>query len=87
MRVALSFSINNTSALQVVWRNLHHDAVPRNDADKVLAHFSSDMRHHRVAVLKLNAKLCIRKRLDDITFYLDCFFFRHSPASTPAFVI
>lgn len=79
----LAFSVNDSSAFEVVRRNLHHHAVARNDTDKVLPHFAGDVRHHCVAVLKLNAKLCIRKCLNDITFYLDCFFFRHSPAIAP----
>jgi hypothetical protein len=76
--VLLTFSINDTTTLEIVRRNFHDHTVTRHNPDEVLSHFSGNVRHHLMAVLKLNAELSVRESFDDVTFDLNCFFLRHS---------
>jgi len=74
----LTFSVHNTASLEVVWRNFNDNTIARHNPDEVLPHFAGHVCHHLMAVFELNAKLCVRERLDDVAFDLNCFFLRHS---------
>lgn len=60
---------------QIVGRELHADAVARDDADEVLAHPAGDVGHHDVPAFNLHAKSRIGESLRHHALNLQSFFF------------
>lgn len=74
----LSFSIDDSTSVQIVGRNFHDHSVAWHDTNKVLPHLTGDVGHDDVTIFQLYAKLSVCECFDDIAFYLDCFFFGHT---------
>src|SRR2546423_8895971 len=66
----------DTSAREVVGRQLDLHAVAGNELDVVLAHLPRDMPQNDGAVVELHAEHHVRQRLGDETVDLDRFFLR-----------
>src|SRR5436190_12635197 len=70
----------DSTAGQVVGRELHLDLVAGENADVVLAHLSGDRREDVVAAVELDAEHRAREGFRDLAFDLDLLFLaRHSP--------
>src|SRR5437016_7216409 len=85
-----TLSVGDSTAAEVVRRQLHLHLVARKDADVVLSHLPRDLRQHLVAVVQLDAEHRARKGLGALAFDLDLvFLLRHLPcrhrASSPPF--
>src|SRR3954447_955270 len=72
---SLLVPVDDATAGQVVGRELHDDAVLRQDADVVLAHLAADVGENAVPVGELDAEHGVRQRLDDPALDLDGPFF------------
>src|SRR3954447_19614068 len=72
---SLLVPVDDAAAGQVVRRELHDDAVLRQDADVVLAHLAADVGENPVTVRELDAEHGVRQRLDDPALDLDGPFF------------
>src|SRR5262245_47404555 len=77
----LPAAVNDPATAQIVGRNLHLDAVARNDADEILAHAAGDMGNDLVAVVQFDAKLRVGQRFFDAALHFNGFFFRHKTLS------
>src|SRR5436189_52547 len=76
----LSVSVGNSSAGQVVRRQLHLHLVPRQDPNVVLSHLPGDRGKDGMTAVELHPKHRARERLGDLAFDLDLLFFvSHSP--------
>src|SRR5215468_5987225 len=71
----LSVSVGDSSASEVVGRQLDLDLVAGEDADVVLAHLPGDGREDRMPAVDLNPKHRAREGLGDLAFDLDLLFF------------
>jgi hypothetical protein len=58
----------NPAARQVIRTHLHRDLIAREDADKIHAELSGDMREDRVSVADVNLKHRVGQRLDHFAF-------------------
>src|SRR5215203_2472308 len=67
----LLVAVDDAPAGQVVRRQLHHDAILRQDADVVLAHLAADVGEDPVSVGQFDPEHRVGKRLDDATLDLD----------------
>lgn len=59
-------SEGDTSAGEIVWRELYHDAITRKDADVVLAHTATKVTKDFVTVLQLHGELGVLKNRRDL---------------------
>src|SRR5438874_7198307 len=66
-----TLSVGDSTAGEVVRRQLHLHLVARKDADVVLSHLPRDLRQHLVAVVQLDAEHRAREGLGDLAFDLD----------------
>src|SRR3982751_3246900 len=69
--ISSTLSVSDSTAREVVRRQLHLHLVAREDADVVLSHFPRDLRQHLVAVVQLDAEHRAREGLCDLAFDLD----------------
>src|SRR3954452_1288967 len=67
----LLVAVDDSTAGQVVGRELHDHAVLGQDADVVLPHLAADVGEHPVPVLQLDPEHRIGQRLHDATLDLD----------------
>jgi hypothetical protein len=74
----LFVSVNNSSAIQIVGRELNCHFVARQDADKILAHFAGNMGQNLVLVFQFHLEHGIRQRLNHGCHYFNRVFFAHS---------
>ena len=70
----LLVAIGDTTAGQVVRRELENHLVTRQDADVVHPDLAGDVSQHLMPVLELNLEHGIGQRLDYGAFKLDCVF-------------
>src|SRR5882762_6775726 len=71
-------SVGNSAAIKVVGRKLHEHSVTGEDANKMLAHFSRNVRKHlMLALFQLHPKHCVRQGLQDLCHNLNSLFLRH----------
>src|SRR5262249_33055080 len=76
--VMLPLAERDPSALGVVGRDFHGDAVTRHDTDEVLAHPPGDVRHHLVADVEFHDELRVGQSFHDNPLHGYAFFFRHN---------
>lgn len=67
-------SLNNSSAIQVVWTHLKNHAIPRQETNIIDPHPPRNVREHFVPVLQSNSKRRARKRFDHFSFDANDFF-------------
>src|SRR6185436_479591 len=71
-------AVSNSSAVQVVRRQLHQHPVARKNPDEMLAHLSRNVRQHlMLCVFQLDPKHSVRQSLADRRHNLYSFFLRH----------
>src|SRR3972149_8229515 len=70
-------SVYDPAPRQVVRRQLHRDAVARQDLDEMHPHLSRYVGEHFHLVVELHPKHGVGERLDDRPLDLDRFFLRH----------
>jgi len=63
--------VGDAAATQVVWSELHLDAITRQDPDVVHSHLPRDVGEHLVPVLELDAEHGVGQRLDHRPLYQD----------------
>src|SRR5437764_14790180 len=68
--ISSTLSVGDSTAGEVVRRQLHLHLVARKDADVVLSHLPRDLRQHLVAVVQLYAEHRARNGLGDLAFDL-----------------
>src|SRR3954447_8977323 len=89
--ISSTLSVGDSTASEVIRRQLHLHLVARKDADVVLSHLPGDLRQHLVPVVQPDAEHRARKRLGDLAFDLDLVFLlrqlpRRNRASSARFV-
>src|SRR5437016_2383769 len=57
-------AVGNATAGEVIRRELHPNAVARQDADEVHSQFAADVCQYPVAVLEFDCEHCVGQRLD-----------------------
>src|SRR5256885_3169001 len=72
--ISSTLSVGDSTASEVVRRQLHLHLVAGKDADVVLSHLPGDLRQHLVPVVQLDAEHRARKGLGDLAFDLDLVF-------------
>jgi hypothetical protein len=78
-KTTLFISVHNSSAVQIVGRELDRDFVSGQNADKIFAHLAGNVRQHLVfAFRNLHLKHGVRQRFYDRRHYLNRVFFAHS---------
>ena len=70
----LAFPVNDPAFCQIVRREFNSDAIPGNNADKVLPHPTGDVGHNDVSTFDLNAKTGVGQGLRHDALDLECFF-------------
>src|SRR5688572_6284246 len=75
--------VRDPAAGQVVGRQLHADAVSRQDADEVHPKLAADVGEHAMAVLELDREHRVRERLDDRSLDFDRVSLGHGLACFP----
>ena len=89
--ISSTLSVGDSTASEVVGRQLHFHLVAREDPDVVLPHLPGDLRQDLVPVVQLDAEHRARKGLGDLAFDLDLVFLlrqlpRRNRASSARFV-
>ena len=74
--VPLLVAVRNATPGEVVRGELYLNLVAGQNTDVVHSHLSGDMRQYLVAILELNTKHGVRKRLDNGALKHDGVFFR-----------
>src|SRR4051794_18760838 len=67
-------AVDDPRPVEVVWRDLHADAVTGEDADAEAPHLARDVAEDLVAVVELHSEHRVRERLEDLAFELDLLF-------------
>src|ERR1700691_819145 len=76
--LTISFiTIHNSAAIQVVGGKLHRYLVTGQDANKILAHLSRNMRQHLVLVLQFHLEHGVGQRLKNHCHHFNRVFFAH----------
>src|SRR5216684_1676754 len=73
----LFVAIDNPAAIQIVWRKLDGDLVPRKDTNEILAHLAGHMRQHFVLVLQLHPEHGVRQWFQNNCHHFNRVFFAH----------
>src|SRR3954451_3195339 len=68
-------AVDDTTAREVVRRQLDLHAVARQDADVVPAHLARDVGQHLVVVVESHAEHCVGECFGDLSLELDLLFF------------
>src|SRR5687768_6401327 len=68
----------DAALVQIVRRNGHRHGVARQNTNEVLAHLARDVRDDLVPIIKLDAKLRVRKCLHYFALRQKVFFFGHA---------
>ena len=77
-RAGLDMPEGHATLGQVIRRHLQRDAVARENADAVLAHFSAGVGDELMAVFKRDAITRVGQHFVDLALHFDEFFFGHS---------
>ena len=70
-------AIGNSAPGQIVWRHFHRDLIAGEDTDKMHPHFPRDMSQYDMAIIKLDPKHGVRKRLRHRALNFNNVFFCH----------
>src|SRR5690606_8042433 len=76
-RAAGDVAVDDAGLAQIVGGHFERDFVAGQNADVVLAHFSTGVRDDGVAVVKGDAKTGVGKDLSDESTHFNKFFFSH----------
>jgi hypothetical protein len=76
-------SINNSSAIQIVGRELDRDFVSGENADEIFSHFAGNVRQNLVFVFQFHLEHSIGQRLYDRCHYFNRVFFAHRLLCNP----
>src|SRR5690349_8986586 len=76
MSASSPMPVDDPRPIQVVRRDLHPDAIAREDADPEAPHLAGHVAQDLVAVVELHPEHGVRERLDDLAFEFDLFFLR-----------
>jgi hypothetical protein len=75
----LALTKSNTGAGHIIRGHFHGDMISQQDANVVLAHFTSQIREHFMTVIKPHAELCSRKSFNHKSIHFNfAFFFCHT---------
>ena len=66
--------VDDPRAVEIVWRDLDANPIPRQDPDPEAAHLPGDVPEDHVVVVELHPEHCVRESLDDLALELDLFF-------------
>ncbi len=69
--------INDAGLVDIVRRHFEFHAVANRKANKTFAHFSRNMREHKVLVCQRDTKHCAGKNRQDCPFHFNSFFQAH----------
>src|SRR5437016_3812860 len=69
-------TINDSPTRQIVGRKLDRHLIPCQDANKIFAHLTRNMRQHPVLIIQFHAKHCVRQRFNDRGHHFDGVFLR-----------
>ena len=72
----LLVAVRDPTSFEVVWGQLHLDAIARQDPDVVHTHLSGNVREHFVAIFQFDPEHGVGERLDNGPLQYDCVFFR-----------
>ena len=67
-------AVDDPGAVEIVWRDLDADPIPRQDPDPEPPHLARDVPEDFVAVVQLHPEHRVRERLDHLAFEFDLLF-------------
>jgi heme-degrading monooxygenase HmoA len=73
-RPDLPVAVDDSRAVEVVWRQLAAHTVAGKDADAKAAHLAGDVTEHDVLVVELHAEHRVREGFDDFALEFDFLF-------------
>ena len=77
----------DSTAGQIIGRELYGHFVAGIDANKIHAHFSADVRHDTVAIGQFDLKHSVRQRIDHLAIHFDYIIFgqKYDPPRRPLY--